>query len=88
MVSFPFNEIKLECECDPDPQLCDLVSNFKSMLILVSLPNFDPFLKQTLIPVPINLKIESLIVDSHIPLMDHECELIFFLICNQLLNQN
>ena len=31
-----------------------------------------------MILVPIDYEIESPIVDSHIPLMDHECELKFF----------
>jgi len=48
------------------------------MLILVSLPNLDPITELTLIPIPIDHEIESLILDSHIPLMDHECELKFF----------
>jgi len=38
----------------------------------------DPILKPTLIPVPIYYEIGSPILDSHIHLMDHECELKFF----------
>ena len=34
--SFHFNEIELYHECEPDPQLCDSVFIFESMLILVS----------------------------------------------------
>ena len=44
----------------------------------MSLPNLDPISEPTLILVPIDHEIESLIVDSHSSLMDHECELIFF----------
>ena len=47
------------------------------MLTLVSLPDLDPILEPTLIPVPINLH-EPPILDSHIPLMENECELKFF----------
>jgi len=43
----------------------------------VSLPNLDPISEPTLIPVLIDYEIESPIVDSHIPLMDQECELKF-----------
>jgi len=78
LVSFPFNKIELECEYDPDPQLYDLVPNFESMLTLVSLPSLDPFPELTLIPVPIDLEIESPILGSHIPLMKNECEFNFF----------
>jgi len=78
LASFDFKEIELDYECEPDPQLCDLVLNFESMLTLISLPNLDPNTELTLIPIPINHEIESLIVDSHILLMDHEYELKFF----------
>ena len=47
------------------------------MLTPVSLPNLDQFLEPTFIPVPINLKIESPILESHIPLMGKECEFQF-----------
>ena len=61
-------------ECEPDPQLCDLVSIFEFMLTPVFLPNLDQFPEPIFIPVPINLEIESPIMDSHIPLMGKECE--------------
>ena len=49
------------------------------MLTSVSLPNLDSILKLALILVPIYSRIESLIVDGHIPyVMNHECELKFF----------
>ena len=57
------------------------------MLTPVSLPNLDPFLELILIPVLVDLEIESPILDSHIPLMGNECEL-NSLICNQLLKKN
>jgi len=78
LVSFPFNEIELECECDPDPQPCDSVPIFESMLALVSLPNLDQFLEPTFIPIPIDLEIESPVLDNHIPLMRKECKFHFF----------
>ena len=74
LASFSFNEIELECECDPNPQPCDSVPIFKSMFTLVSLPNLHQFPEPTFIPIPIDLEIESPIFDSHIPLMEKECE--------------
>jgi len=41
LVSFNFNEIELDCECEPDLKLCDLFSHFEFMLTSVSLPNLD-----------------------------------------------
>ena len=75
MASFYFNEYELDYKCEPGPQLCDSVSIFESMLILLS--NLDQFPKLTFIPVPIDLEIESPILDSHIPLMGKECEFQF-----------
>ena len=43
-------------------------------MILVSLPNLDQFSDQTIIPVPVNLEIESPNLASHIPLMEEEYE--------------
>ena len=43
LVSFLFNEIELEYECDPNPQPCDSIFIFESILILVSSPNLDQF---------------------------------------------
>jgi len=43
LAKFSFNEIEHKCECDPDPQPCDSVSIFESILTLVSLPNLDQF---------------------------------------------
>jgi len=44
------------------------------MLTLVSLPNLNLIFELTLIPVPIKLEIEPHILDSHILLMEKECE--------------
>jgi len=48
------------------------------MLTLLSLPNLDQFLEPTFILIPIDLEIESPILDSHILLMGKECEFYFF----------
>ena len=50
--SFHFNEIELDHECEPDPQLFDSVSIFESMLTPVFLPNLDQFSEPTFIPPP------------------------------------
>jgi len=87
LASFQLKKIKLDCEYEPDRQLYDSVSIFESMLIPVSLPNLDLIPEPTLIPIPIYLEIEPSILDFHVPLMDHACELKFF-DSEQLLNQN
>ena len=74
LASFHFNEIELDYEYETDPQLCDSVFIFKSMLTPVFLPNLDQFFKPTFIPIPIDLERESPILDSHIPMMKKECE--------------
>ena len=56
------------------PQLYDSVPIFESMLTPVFLPNFGQFPETTFILAPINLEIESPILNSHIPLMGKECE--------------
>ena len=74
MASFHFNKIELDHKCELDPQLYDSVSIFESMLTPVFLPNLDQFFEPTFFHVPINLEMESPILDSHIPLMGKECE--------------
>jgi len=78
LAGFHFNEIELEDEYDTTSQCCDSVSLFEPMLTLVSLPDLDPILKPTLIPIPIELEHESLILDNHIPWLKNECELQFY----------
>jgi len=78
LASFHFKKIELDCKCELYPQLCDSVLIFESMLTPVSLPNLDPIPEPTLFPIPIYLEIELPILNSHITLMDHECELKFF----------
>jgi len=41
-------------------------------------PKLDPFSEPTLIPVSIDFEIEPLLLDSHISLMEIECEIKFF----------
>ena len=48
------------------------------MLTPIFLSKLDPFPDPTLIPVSINLEIESPLLDSHISLMRKECEIKFF----------
>ena len=47
-------------------------------MTLVSLPDLDPILKPTLIPIPIKFEHEPTILDSRIPLLKNECELKFY----------
>ena len=78
MVSFHFNEIELEDECDTDSQFCDSVPLFESMLTPVFLSDLDPIPKPTLIPIPIEFEHEPPILDSYIPLWGNECEFEFY----------
>jgi len=57
--SFHFKKIEFKRECDPDTELCDSFPKFESMLTTVFLPDLDSISEPTLIPVPINLEIES-----------------------------
>ena len=77
MVSFHFNEIELDCECDTNLQFCDSVLLFESMLTPVSLFDLDLIPKSTLTSVSIDFENEPPILDSHIPLMGKECEFQF-----------
>jgi len=86
LTSFHFKKIEFEYEWDPDLQLCDSAQIFESMLTLVSLPDLDQILVPILIPIPIDLEIEPLILEGHIPLMEKECEF-NSLIWTQLVNQ-
>jgi len=56
LTSFYFNEIEFEHESDSNPQLCDFVPNFESMLTLISLPDLEHIIEPTIIPAPINLE--------------------------------
>jgi len=78
LASFHFNEIELEEECDTDYQCCDSVQLFDFILTSVSLPDLDLISMPTLISIPIELEHESLILDSHILLLENKCELEFY----------
>jgi len=78
LISFHFNEIELEDECDTNSQCCDSVPLFESMPTPVSLPDLDPIPNPTLISIPIEFEHEPPILDSHIPLLGNECELEFY----------
>jgi len=78
LASFHFNDIELDYECEPDPQPCDSVPIFESILSLISLTDLDSFPEPTLIFISIDLETEPPILDSHILLMRKECEFHFF----------
>ena len=59
MASYPFLEIELENEYDPESQLANLISLPDSIITEVFLTDFRLFLESTLDPVPIHREIES-----------------------------
>ena len=59
LASYPFHEIELEHEYDPEPQLNNSISLPDSILTEVFLPDFRPFPESTLDPVLIHREIES-----------------------------
>ena len=68
MASSHFYEIELEEECDSASQICDPVSKLSNIL------------ESVLIPIPVILELESLFLESHIPLRENECRLEFQLL--------
>ena len=69
LASYPFPEIELEHEYDPEPQLSNSISLPNSILTEVFLPDFRLFLESTLDPVPVHYEIESpIFYDHHIEL--------------------
>ena len=40
LANYPFPEIEIEPECDPEPHVCDSFSLFDSIMTPVSLPDF------------------------------------------------
>ena len=58
LVSYPFPEIKLDYECDPELQLGNSILLPDSILTPISLPHFNLFFESTLDPVPIHREIE------------------------------
>ena len=59
LASYPFPEIEIEYESDPEPEVGDSISLFDSIMTPVSLPDFFSILKSTLNPVPVHYEIES-----------------------------
>ena len=68
MASYPFPEIELENEYDPEAQLSDSILLPYSIMTPVSSPDFNLFSESTLEPVPIHHEIESPIFYDHIEL--------------------
>ena len=62
LASYPFLEIEIEPECDPEPH----VSLFGSIMTPVSLPDFFSIPESTLNPVPVHREMESPISYNHI----------------------
>ena len=59
MASYPFSEIELEHEYDPEPQLGNSISLLDSIMTEVFLLNFRLFPESALDLVPIHREIES-----------------------------
>ena len=59
LASYPFPEIKLEHEYDPESQLSNSISLPDSIMTEVFLPDFRLFFESTLDHVPIHYEIES-----------------------------
>ena len=67
--SYPFSEIELENEYDPEPKLGNSILLPDSIMTLVSSLDFNLFSESTMDPVPIHNEIESPIFDDqHIEL--------------------
>ena len=78
LVSYPFPEIKLELESDPEPHVGDSISLFDSIMILVSLPDFFTIPELTLNHVLVHCEIGSPISYDHTSMMEKVCEHQFF----------
>ena len=76
MVSYPFPEIELEDECEPEFQYSDLSLIFKSISTPVVLPKLGNILEPVLIPIIPELK--SIISPIHIPSVNENQDSISF----------
>jgi len=74
LASYPFLEIELELESDPEPHVGDSISLFHSIMTPVSLPDFFSIPESTFNPVPVHYEIESPISYDHTSLMGKVCE--------------
>jgi len=66
LASYPFLEIEIEHDSDPEPQVGNSISLCDSIMTPVSLPDFFSILKSTLNHVPVHREIESPIFYDHI----------------------
>jgi len=73
LASSYFYEIELRQECDFNPQIYDLVQIPESILTPILLPNLSNILESVLTSTPVILKLESSILESHIPLRENKC---------------
>ena len=78
LASYPFLEIELDLECDPEPHISNSISLFDSIMTPVSLPDFFSIPESTLNPVPVHREIESPISNDHTSFMGKVCEYQFF----------
>jgi len=78
LASYPFLEIELHHECDPEPHVSDSISLFDSIMTPVSLPDFFSISESTLNPAPVHREMESPISYDHTSLMGKVCEYQFF----------
>ena len=75
LASYPFPEIEIEPECDPEPHVSNSISLFNSIMTSVSLPDFFSIPESTLNPVPVHREIESPIFYDHISLIGKVCDI-------------
>jgi len=77
LASYPFSEIELGHECDPDPPVDNSISLFDSIMTAVSLPDIFHIPESTLNSVPVHRDIKLPIfydLYDHISLMEKVCE--------------
>ena len=78
LASYPFPEIELDLECDPEPHVSNSIALFDSIMTPISLPDFFSILESTLNLVPVHREMESPISHDHTSLMGTVCEHQFF----------
>ena len=74
LASYPFTEIELEHECNPEPQVGNSISLFDLIMTPVSLPDFFHILKSILNPLSVHREMKSPMFYDHIPLTGKVCE--------------
>ena len=78
LASYPFSEIELELESNPESEVGNFTSFFDSIMTAVSLPDFFSIPESTMNSVPVHREIESPISYDHTSLMGKVCEHQFF----------